>query len=77
MKKQLKIIYISFFLLCNNFLLLAQPDQENSTDDLESADPDTVPITDYLWILVLVGLIYVFIRLQSLSKQKNSEKFTN
>ena len=32
-------------------------------------DPDSVPIDDYLWVLVLVGLVFAIIKLKAYAKQ--------
>jgi hypothetical protein len=69
MKKQFNKYYIAFFLLCSNFVLFAQPGSGNDTSDLENADAPAAPINDYLWVLALVGLVFVFIKLKAYSRQ--------
>ena len=32
-------------------------------------DPDAVPIDDYLWVLVLVGVVFAIIKLKAYAKQ--------
>lgn len=67
MKKQTNNLYITFFFLCVNFSLFAEPGSGNSTGDIETTDV-AAPIDSYLWMLVLVGLMYVFLKLNA--KQK-------
>jgi hypothetical protein len=55
--------------LCSNFALFAQLGTGNDTNDLENADTPAAPINDYLWILALVGLVFVFLKLKSYSRQ--------
>jgi hypothetical protein len=69
MKKYFNKYYNTFFLLFSNFVLFAQVGNENDTNDLENADTLAAPINDYLWVLALVGLVFVFIKLKSYSRQ--------
>jgi len=43
----------------SNFMVFAQPSSENDTADLENADAPAAPIDDYLWGLVLLGILLV------------------
>lgn len=46
-------------------MLFAQPSSGNDTGDLES--PDTpAPIDDYIWVLALIGLVFVFLKLKDI-----------
>ena len=74
MKKQFNKYYIAFFYLCSSFLLFAQPGSGNETSDLEGADALAAPINDYLWVLVLGGLILVFIKFKSVSIKMDQSK---
>jgi len=69
MKKEFNKYYIVFFFLCSNFALFAQPGSGNGTGDLETVDAPAAPINDYVWILALVGLIFVFKKMKSYSRQ--------
>ncbi|MFI0491057.1 hypothetical protein [Flavobacterium sp.] len=71
MKTSLLKFYIIAFYLCSTFVSFAQIGSQDSTNDLESTDAPAAPINDYLWILALCGLIFVFFRLKSYSKQEN------
>jgi hypothetical protein len=64
MKNNLLKYYIASFYLCSTFVLFAQPGSGNSTNDLESADAPAAPINDYMWVLAIVGLIFVFIKIK-------------
>lgn len=55
--------------MCSNFIIFAQPGSGNGTGDLEGTDAPTAPINDYMWILVLAGLIFVFLKYKSYSKK--------
>ena len=33
-------------------------------------DPEAVPIGDYVWVLALIGLVYVFYKFRALSLQR-------
>ena len=65
MKHPFKTYYIAFFCLCSNIMLFAQPGSGSDTGDLES--PDTpAPIDDYIWVLALIGLVFVFLKLKDI-----------
>jgi len=72
MKKQFNFYYIAFFYLCTNFAVFAIPGAGNDSSDLESIDAPAAPINDYLWVLVLIGLILVFLQLKSYSRKNDS-----
>ena len=74
MKNLLNKYYIIFFCLCCNFALFAQPGVGNETNDLENADAPAAPISDYLWVLALAGLILVFVKLKSVLIKMNESK---
>lgn len=69
MKNQFTKFYIALFYMCSNFIIFAQPGSGNGTGDLEGTDAPTAPINDYMWILVLAGLIFVFLKYKSYSKK--------
>jgi hypothetical protein len=58
-----KSIYILANLL---MLLLTSPifAQEDPGDD-----PDPAPINDYLWVLALIGLFFVYLKFRAIHKQ--------
>jgi len=60
---KLKFIYIisSILLFLVTSPVIAQEDPGD--------DPDAVPIDDYLWVLVLVGVVFAIIKLKAYAKQ--------
>lgn len=62
---KLKLVYIvnSVILFLITSPLMAQDDPGD--------DPDaTLPIDNYLWVLVIVGLIYVFLKFRAVQNKK-------
>ena len=51
--------------MCSNFVLFAEPGDGNDTNDIENVDAVAAPINDYLWILALAGLIFIFLKLKA------------
>jgi membrane protease YdiL (CAAX protease family) len=70
MKNLFNKYYIIFFYLCANFVLFAQPGIGNDTNDLENADAPAAPINDYIWVLALAGLIFIFLKLRTTRSKK-------
>lgn len=59
--------------LLSNFMMYSQaPGDDTAAGDLEGTDAAPAPINDYLWILVLVGLAFVFYKYRAYSKQQNA-----
>jgi hypothetical protein len=70
MKNNLLKYYITAFYLCSTFVLFAQPGTDDNDSDLEGTDTPAAPIDDYVWVLALVGLVFIFLKLRSgLAKQ--------
>lgn len=65
MKNLLNIYYVTFFYMCSNFVVFAQPGGGNDTNDLENIDAPAAPINHYLWVLALAGLILIFLKLRT------------
>jgi hypothetical protein len=65
MKNLFNKYYLTFFCLYTNFILFAEPGDGNDTNDMENADALAAPINDYLWILALAGLIFIFLKLKT------------
>lgn len=75
MKNNLLKIYIVAFYLCSTFVLLAQPGDNDNGGGLEGdGDTTPVPIDDYVWVLALVGLVYVILRVRAISQSWKLEK---
>jgi hypothetical protein len=75
MKNNVLKYYIAAFYLCSTFVAFAQgPGEGNGgTDDgaLEGGDPPA-PIDDYVWLLAVVGLAFVFLKFRAMYKQRIS-----
>ena len=69
MKNQFNKYSIALFCLCSNLVLFVEPGIGNDTNDLENVDAPAAPINDYLWVLALAGLIFIFIKLKAHSRQ--------
>jgi hypothetical protein len=69
MKNNLLKFYITIIFFCSTTLLLAQApgDTGDGSGGIEGADP-AAPIDGYVWVLALIGLVYVFLRLRAFSK---------
>lgn len=64
MKKAiLNLSSIFMFILCNP--IFAQIDDPGEDPDMP------VPISDYLWVLIAIGLVYVFFKFRAFAKQSN------
>lgn len=72
MKTNLLKYYLTVFCFCYNLVLFAQPGTNDNGTGLES-DGDTTPaapIDNYIWVLVTIGLVYVFFQLKDFSNNK-------
>ena len=74
MKNNVLKYYIAAFYLCSTFVLFAQPgDGNGETGDsgLEGGGDTTpgAPIDGYVWVLALVGLLFVFFKFRAIYKQ--------
>lgn len=74
MKNKILKYYIATFYLCSTSVMFAGPGAE--TDDsitLESTDSDALPINDYMWVLALTGLVFVFLKFKDFRQKKESQ----
>ena len=73
MKTNLLKYYLAAFYFCSTFMMVAQPgsgsDNGGVDDDGTGDVTPATPIDDYVWILALVGLFYVFLRLRAFKRQ--------
>ena len=72
MKNNALKYYIAAFYLCFTFVIFAQPGTDNGAGTLEG-DGDTTPaapIDDYIWVLALVGLFFVFMKFRAIQNRK-------
>lgn len=74
MKNLFNKYYVAFFYLCSTFMVFAEPGDGNDTNDLENVDAVAAPINDYLWVLALAGLIFVFMKLKSVKIKMDQSK---
>ncbi len=72
MKNNLLKYYIAAFYLCSTFAMFAQDpgtgggvENDGSTDTTPAA-----PIDDYVWVLALIGLVFVFIKFRAIQNKK-------
>ena len=73
MKNNVLKYYVTAFYLCATFVMFAQPGEGNGgTGDaaLEGADAPAAAIDNYVWVLALVGLMFVFIKFKVIHKNK-------
>ena len=73
MKNNLLKYYIVAVYLCSTLVMFAQPGTNDGTGTLEDPTGDTTPaapIDDYVWVLALVGLIFVFIKFREIQNKK-------
>jgi hypothetical protein len=70
MKNTVIKYYIIAFYLCSTFVLFAQPG-DTAPGGLEGDGDSTpgAPIDNYIWILALLGLVFVFLRLRATQKK--------
>lgn len=68
--KFLKYYTIAIY-LCSTFVMFAQPGDNDTGGTINDGDP-TAPIDDYIWVLALVGLFFVFMKFRAI--QKNTIK---
>ena len=69
MKNIVSKFYVVAAFLCSTAIMFAQPGETADGDALEGAD-NQAPIGDYLWVLAVVGLVFVYFKFRSI--QKNS-----
>ena len=71
MKNTLLKYYIAAFYLCSTFVMFGQPG-DTAPGGLEG-DGDTTPgapIDDYVWVLAIIGLIFVFMKFRAVQNKK-------
>ena len=60
MKTKLFNIYLLGFFLLSDFIMFAQPGDDDGTGGLEGEDPAPAPINSKLIILGIIGISYVY-----------------
>ena len=66
MKSKFLKHYTAVAYFCSTVLLFAQ----NPPPPIDPPDEDDLPIDDYLMLLALVGIIYVFMRLRAIQAKQ-------
>lgn len=67
--KNFSKFYLLAFLMLSDFMLYAQPGDEDGNGDLEGGDPPPAPINGKLIILTILGLIFAFYSIKKFRKQ--------
>jgi hypothetical protein len=72
MKNKFLKYYIAAFYLCSTFAMFADPSADDTTGGLEGTAGDTTPapIDDYVWVLAIIGLLFVFMKFRAIQKNK-------
>jgi hypothetical protein len=72
MKNRLLKYYIVAVYLCSTVVLFAQPGTTDTGGTLEDTSGDTTPapIDNYVWVLALIGLIFVFMKFRAIQKSR-------
>lgn len=72
MKNNLLKYYIAAFYLCSTFIMFAQDPGTGGgieNDGTEDATP-AAPIDDYVWVLALIGLVFVFLKFRAIQNRR-------
>lgn len=74
MKNNVLKYYIAAFYLCSTFVMFAQdPGTDGGVEDTSGDTTPAAPIDDYVWVLALVGLVFVFMKFRAIqNRQINS-----
>jgi hypothetical protein len=73
MKNNVLKYYIAAFYLCSTFVLFAAPGDGNGgtgEEALEANDAAAAPIDDYIWVLALVGFLFIFMKVRAIQNKK-------
>jgi hypothetical protein len=72
MKNNLLKYYIASFYLASTFILFAQetPGTNDEGGSMEGGEV-AAPIDGYVWVLAIIGLLFVFYRLRAFAQQRN------
>ncbi len=72
MKNNLLKYYIAAFYLCSTLVMFAQtdPGTGGGIEDTTGDQTPAAPIDDYVWVLALVGLVFVFMKFRTIQNKK-------
>lgn len=62
-------LYLFTFLILTDFMLYAQPGDDDGNGDLEDGDPPAAPINSKLILLLIIGLVFAFYSIKKYKKQ--------
>jgi hypothetical protein len=69
----MKNIFLKYYVIavyfCSTIVLFAQPGDGSNGDPLEGPDPGA-PIDDYVLVLAIVGLFFVFMKFKAIYNTK-------
>ena len=75
MKNNVLKFYIATFYLCSTFVMVAQPGAGSDNGGVDGDGTGDVtpgaPIDDYIWVLALIGLVFVFLKYRAIYKQRS------
>ena len=81
MKTNLLKYYITAFYLCSTFVTFAQTTpgsgsnnggvDDNGASDTTPGEP--FPIDDYLWVLAIIAILFVFLKFRAIQKKRIQE----
>jgi len=71
MKNTFSKYYFALFYLGSTFVMFAQPGTEDDNGNLEDTDP--LPIDNYIWVLALIALVFVFMKIRAIQKNRIQE----
>jgi hypothetical protein len=64
--------YIAVIYFCSTFVMFAEdPASNDENGTLENTDP--LPIDDYVWVLAVLGLLFVFMKIRTIQKNRIQE----
>lgn len=73
MKTKYKILIFSYFFFID-FMLYAQPTDEDNGGDLEGNDPPATPINNSVFLLAVFAVMYAFCKLKKGKVLSNCQK---
>lgn len=75
MKNNVLKYYMVAIYLLSSFVLFAQsPGNNDDNGNLEGGDAPVAPIDDSVWVLGLLGLLFVFFKIRAINKQACSQE---
>ncbi len=69
MKNILSKSYLTLFFLLATFIAFADPGTTDTNGTMENNDAPA-PIGDYVWVLALLGIVFVFLTFRAIQNKK-------